>query len=108
MRGFAFEASARGASFALRGLLAFGGAFALSLSLSLGFAFAFATERSGAERLATVRADFGVGRAGFALGRAARAAALFVGFFDFLGIPITRCESPRLTLSGTEIQWSNA
>jgi hypothetical protein len=93
--GFGGKISERAsAAFALRGLLTLGVAFALALTRSLGlaFAFAFPTERAGAERLAAFGADFGFGRAGFTLGRAARAAAFFLGFFEFLGIPITRLE----------------
>ena len=113
MRGLPFEASARGASLARGAVLAFdlatlalseAGGGALAFALSEGFAFAFALglalarsrafvgELTGAERLATARADDAFGRAGFTLGRAARAAAFFWGFFEFLGIPITRLE----------------
>jgi len=64
----------------------------VALGLALGCAVALATHRTGTERLASVRAGFALGRAGFTLGRAARAVALFLGIFEFLGIPITRLE----------------
>ncbi|HEX3853354.1 MAG TPA: hypothetical protein VHW01_20460 [Polyangiaceae bacterium] len=89
-----------------------GASFTLALGCRLrlagGRGFALLSERADAERLAVIRAGLALARGGFTLGRAARAEAFFLGFFEFLGIPITRLKPQRLTPSRTEIQCSNA
>jgi hypothetical protein len=80
--------------------------FALARTGDFAFApaFAFALAGCATERLA----PFAASAAGRVLALEARTIAFFMGFFWFLGIPITRSKVPRLTPPVTEIQCANA